>query len=115
MPITKFVPDRIPRRSGEAIDAAMTVWQVLLNFIDWTTTNIVSNYKSGTATIAQGATSTVVTHSLNNPSYKASVVPIGNPGSAWWISSKSASGFTINLASGAPVGGANFEWSVKGD
>lgn len=112
MPVLKFVPDRVPRREDPA--AAMTVWQILLQFIDWTATQYVGQFKSGIASITVGNASVVVTHGLGTAAYRVMVTPTTDPVGRWWVSSKTATTFQINL-SAAAGGTITFDWLVKGD
>ena len=112
MPVGKFVPDRIPRREDPA--AAMTVWQILLSFIDWTATQYVGQFRAGTAQITTGNAAVVVTHGLGFVSYRVMITPVSDPGLRWWVSSKTATTFQINLSAGAG-GTITFDWLVKGD
>ena len=113
MAITKFVPDRQPRRNDP--DAAMTVWQVILNLIDWLTSNYVQQFKSGSATVPNTNTTLVVNHGLGVVSYRIALVPTIDPGGRYWVTNKTASSFQINLQIAAPVGGITFDYFVKGD
>jgi hypothetical protein len=79
-----------------------------------TTFNRLINTESinATVTIAAGETSQPFPY---NDYQKAAgnaflpvVTPRQNPGSHWWISGLSPTGFTVNLASPAPAGGVPF-------
>lgn len=115
MPVTKFTPDRSPRRDGDPIDAAMTVWAILLLLIDWLTQSYVAVFKSGTSTVAAGNANVLVTHGLGSSAYRAFITPLLDPTLRYWISNKTASQFQLNLSANAPAGGIPFDWIVKGD
>jgi hypothetical protein len=113
MAVTKFVPDRVPRREDQF--AAMTVWQILLQFIDWTSQQYVGQFKAGIATVPNGSANVIVTHGLGTPSYRVALVPnLVDAGQRWWVSGKTATQFQINLTAAA-VGNIGFDWIVKGD
>lgn len=114
MPVIAFTPDRQPRRAGAPIDAAMTIWQVLLNLIAWLNQNFVGQFASGIATITSGNTTVAVTHNLATASYRISLTPNGsNPGGFWWVTAKTGTSFTINVSVAAPVGGTAFDWTAR--
>lgn len=115
MPILKFTPDRQPRREGDAMDAAMTVWAVLLNLIDWLTQNYVNQYKQGSSTVPAAGTFVDVPHSLGVALHRVFITPTLDPGARYWVSNKTATQFRINLSAVAPAGGIPFDWMVKGD
>jgi len=73
-----------------------------------------NRFASGTATVAQGNTTQVVTHSLGVSTYGLALTPLADPGGTFWASGKSATQFTINLQTAAPIGGISFDWLVKG-
>lgn len=72
---------------------------------------------SGTATVANGTTSVVVTHGLAlTPALKDIVVtPTNNLGNAakYWISTPTATQFTINVNADPAAGTATFAWKAE--
>jgi hypothetical protein len=72
---------------------------------------------SGTATVASGATTTVVTHGLGVTPTAAhvNVTPTNNMGNAtkFWISTVGATTFTINVNSDPGATTATFAWKVE--
>lgn len=115
MPVVKFTPDRQPRRDDEAINAAMTVWQVVLLLIDWLTQNYVNLFKVGTATVPAGSATLLVSHGLGSSAYRVTITPLVDPTLRWWVSNKTASQFQMNLSANAPAGGVSFDWLAKAD
>jgi hypothetical protein len=115
MPVVKFTPDRQPRRDGEAVDAAMSVWQVMLLLIDWLTQNYVNLFKVGSSTVPAGLATVIVAHGLGSSAYRVAITPTVDPTLRWWVSNKTAVQFQMNLSAVAPAGGVSFDWIVKGD
>jgi hypothetical protein len=77
-----------------------------------------STMQAGTTTVPPGATSVAVTHTLGAPNAVAITPNTANVAIVWgsggyWITSKTNTGFTINLAVAAPSGGVGFDWMVK--
>lgn len=101
-----------PRRGDP--DAAMTV-QKNVDELVAQLKNRDNARDSGSVTITSGNTSVAVafTKTLVNPHAVAS--PIDDPAGRWWLSAKSATGFTINLQTAAGVGGVDFDWHAEGD
>lgn len=115
MPVVKFTPERQPRRDGEAIDAAMTAWQVVLSLIDWLTQSYVNAFRVGTAAVPAGSPSVLVSHGLGSSAYRVMITPLVDPTLRWWVSNKTASQFQMNLSANAPAGGVSFDWLAKAD
>jgi hypothetical protein len=70
-------------------------------------------FQKGTATVPNAATTVGVTFT-STPNGAVSVTPLADPGGRWWVSAKSATGFTINLQVAAGGSGVAFDWMVKG-
>jgi hypothetical protein len=72
---------------------------------------------NGTATVANGATTAVVTHGLGRtPALKdIAVTPTNNMGNAtkFWVSSPTSTQFTINVGSDPGATTATFAWQAK--
>lgn len=68
----------------------------------------------GTATIAVGATSIVVTHGLGNGNFQVAITPLADPTVRYWVTAKSSTSFTISLSAAAPAGGVAFDWILRG-
>lgn len=113
MAILKFVPQRVPRRDD--INAAMTVWLILLDFIDWVSLNYLGQFKTGTVTLPSGASNGLVVHGLGVANYRAFIIPLQDPLSRYWISNKTSTSFQLNMQTAAPTGGIQFDWLAKGD
>jgi hypothetical protein len=62
--------------------------------------------------ITNPATTTTVAHTLGTSAFNVSVVPLGDPGSRYWVSGKTASQFVINLQT-TPAGSVTFDWYAK--
>lgn len=107
-----FTFQRIPRKDDP--NGHMTVWANLQDLRDYLD-GFIGKFKGGTATVAQGATTAVVTHGLGIASYRVSLSAQVDPGGRYWISNKTGSAFQINLQVAAPVNGIPFDWLVKGD
>jgi hypothetical protein len=90
------------------------VVQQMLEFLRDVFDKFVGNFVLGSGTVLQGNTTLVVTHGLGNATYAVVASPKLNPGGNWWITGKTSTQFTINLAAAAPVGGIPFDWLVKG-
>ena len=75
--------------------------------------------KSGTATIANGATTVVVTHGLARTPDHVWVTPKENPTNAvtfWWADTIGATQFTINVNANPGASGLDFDWrAIVGD
>jgi hypothetical protein len=84
---------------------------VVRNNLGWVTDN------RGTATVANGATTAVVTHGLSvtPPISAISVTPTNNLGTAakFWISNVTATQFTINVDVNPGAATATFSWSIR--
>jgi hypothetical protein len=93
-------------------DGYMTVQQMVFFLRDVFDT-FVGKFQKGTATVPNGATSVAVTIT-SAPGYVLTATPLADPGGRWWVSGKSALGFTINLQVAAGVSGVAFDWTVKG-
>ena len=100
-------------RRGDPENGYMTVQQMVL-FLRDQFDKFTALFQTGTATVPATTTSTVVTLNAPMASYGLSVTPLADPGGRWWVSAKSATGFTINLQTAAPVGGISFNWVAKG-
>jgi hypothetical protein len=112
-----------PQKKSAAEQQIWTVWAMLQyfinsvydTFVNTVYTPFVAKFALGSATVAAGTTTVVVTHGLNLASYAVSITPTGNnPGAVYWITAKTPTQFTINLSVAAPAGtGAPFDWIVK--
>lgn len=68
---------------------------------------------SGTATIANGNTSIVVTHGLATTPTRVQITPRENPTNAvsfWWVDTLTATQFTININADPGASGLDFDW-----
>ena len=72
--------------------------------------------RRGSATILAAATSVAVTLTPNEPntSYRISLSTNYDHGRMWWTS-KATTGWTVNVATAAPGGGATVDWLVLRD
>jgi hypothetical protein len=79
--------------------------------------NAMSYISNGAADVASGTTTIVVSHGLSNtPGLNdIAVTPTNDLGNAakFWISTPTASSFTINVDSDPGAGGASFAWEVN--
>ena len=69
--------------------------------------------KSGTATVASGATTIVVTHGLARTPDHVYISPRENPTNAvafWWVDTIGATQFTINVNANPGASGLDFDW-----
>jgi hypothetical protein len=74
----------------------------------------VQKFASGSVSVPAGQTTLNVAHTSVGSIHAVTVTPTGDPGGRWWISGKTATGFTINLQVAAPAGGVGFDYFVKG-
>src|SRR5215467_6645783 len=96
------------------IEEGYLVVQQMVEYLRDVFDKFVAGSARGTATITQTNTSVVVNiPSTVGGTYSAQVTPLQDPGGRYWISTKSSSGFTINLSVAAPVGGVAFDWLVR--
>jgi hypothetical protein len=109
MPTTQF-PMSAHRFDAE--NGYMTVQQMVYYLRD-VFDKFVSTIQIGTATVPPAANSVVVTIAAAG-TYALSVTPLSDPGGRWWVTAKSATGFTINLQVAAGGSGVAFDWIVKG-
>lgn len=100
-----------PRRDDP--QAAMRVQSNLEQLRD-VVDSFTGRFKEGSSTITSGNFNVVITHGLGSTNYKAQVTPTVDPGGRWWVSAKTATQFTINIITVAPVGGVSFDWVLKG-
>jgi hypothetical protein len=71
-------------------------------------------FKTGSATINTGATQVVVTHGLGSAQYQVVITPVnGDPGSRYWVDSKTSTQFTIKMQT-TPGVNSIYDWLVKG-
>lgn len=74
------------------------------------------NRNTGTAVVANGATTIVVSHLMSDTptAGQIKITPTNNLGNAshWWVSSITATQFTINVDSDPGATTATFEWSI---
>jgi len=109
MPTTQF-PMSAHRFDAE--NGYMTVQQMVYYLRD-VFDKFAGTFQKGTATVPPSATSVVVTIATT-PSGTVAITPLADPGGRWWVSAKSATGFTINLQVAAGGSGVAFDWIVKG-
>jgi len=69
------------------------------------------NVIKGSATINAGSTSVVVNLPISIASYSVSVTPTTSVSALWWVSNKTATSFTINIAT-APAANTTFDYVV---
>jgi len=69
------------------------------------------NIIRGTATINANSTSVVVNLPVNLPSYSVVITPISSILALWWVSNKTETSFTINIAT-APTVDTSFDYVV---
>ena len=110
MPTTNFPfsAKRGDPEGGYMVVQQMVYW--LRDVVDKISGSIVR----GSATIISTATTVTCTLPSSLAVYSVVATPLLNPGGNWWISGKTSTQFTINLAVAAPVGGIPFDWIVKG-
>ncbi len=103
-----FVSEKVPYKYDRA-----TMYDVIKLIEDNANAAVVN----GTATVANGATTVVVSHGLSvTPVLKdLSVTPTNNLGNAtkFWISSPTATQFTINVDSDPGATTATFVWTAS--
>lgn len=109
MPTTTNFPFRARRDD----DFGWMKVQQLLEFLRDVVDKLQNSRSRGSATIAQGSTTLLVSHGLSTPSYSVGVIPLVNPGGNVWASNKTASQFQVNVSVAAPVGGIPFDWFVQ--
>jgi hypothetical protein len=80
----------------------------------WNNNEGIKTTESGTAEVAGGSTSIVVSHGANfTPTFgQVQLTPRDNPGANYWVSAITATTFTISMAS-APGGAIRFGWNVS--
>jgi hypothetical protein len=69
------------------------------------------NVVKGSATINSGSTSVVVNLPISITSYSVSITPTTSVSAFWWVSNKTSTSFTINLAT-APASNTTFDYVV---
>jgi hypothetical protein len=69
------------------------------------------NVIRGSATINAGSTSVVVNLPISLSSYSVVITPTSSVTALYWISNKTATSFTINIAS-APISNTTFDYVV---
>ena len=88
--------------SLEFVDPSYTAGVTLATLATAGTAALAAAVKTGTATLVAASTQAVVFGTVyDDATYAITVEFDADPGGAWWVTSKSAAGFTINLA--APV------------
>ena len=100
-------------KRGDPENGYMVVQQMVLFLRDAFDT-FTGKVLRGNNTVLQAATTVVCTLPATLAVYSVAATPLVNPGGNWWISGKTTTQFTINLAVAAPVGGIAFDWIVKG-
>jgi hypothetical protein len=69
------------------------------------------NVIRGSATINAGSTSVVVNLPISISSYAVSITPTTSLSALWWVSNKTATSFTINIAT-ASASNTTFDYVV---
>jgi hypothetical protein len=69
------------------------------------------NVIKGSATINAGSTSVVVNLPISISSYSVSIAPTTSLSALWWVSNKTATSFTINIAT-ASATNTTFDYVV---
>jgi hypothetical protein len=69
------------------------------------------NVIRGSATINSGSTSVVVNLPISIASYSVVITPTVSVSAFWWVSGKTATSFTINIAT-APASNTTFDYEV---
>jgi hypothetical protein len=69
------------------------------------------NVIRGSATINAGSTSVVVNLPISISSYSVAVTPTVSVSALWWVSNKTTTSFTINIAT-APSSNTTFDYVV---
>jgi hypothetical protein len=69
------------------------------------------NVIRGSATINAGSTSVVVNLPISIASYSVVITPTVSVSALWWVSSKTATSFTINIAT-APSSNTTFDYVI---
>jgi hypothetical protein len=111
MPTTNF-PMR-PRRD-DPVGGYLTVQQ-MVEYLRDVFDKFKDSFVRGQATVASGATTVSVAMAASPGStYSVVVQPLVNPGGTFWVSAKTGTSFTINLAVAAPAGGCPFDYIAKG-
>lgn len=107
---------RFPQRWTSSTDPtkAPGILQNCIDFLADIVDKFMSTTSKGTTTITNGNVTVGVVFSTPLTSPAVNVSPISNPGGYWWVSGRTNSGFTINLAVAAPVAGVVFDWIAKG-
>ena len=85
---------------------AMRVWIAAVSAL------LPAKVTRGTATITAGNTTVTVTHGLGSTPAYVTATPGADPGSRFWVSSKGATTFVINLSSAAG-GSVAFDWRAE--
>jgi len=101
-------------RRGDPEEGYLVVQQMVL-FLRDVFDKAMAGQARGTATIVQSTTSVNVSlPSAVGAVYSVALAPLNDPVGRYWVTSKTTSGFTINLSAAAPVGGVAFDWIVRG-
>jgi hypothetical protein len=69
------------------------------------------NVIKGSATINAGSTSVVINLPISIASYSVVITPITPLSALWWVSNKTETSFTINIAT-APANNTTFDYVV---
>jgi hypothetical protein len=69
------------------------------------------NVIRGSATINAGSTSAVVNLPISITSYSVVISPTSSVSALWWVSNKTATSFTINIAT-APSSNTTFDYVI---
>jgi hypothetical protein len=103
-----------PKRARRGDANGYMVVQEMLDWLRDLFDGFTNRFRQGTATVPQAATFVDVVHGLGQGNHQVLLTPLTNPAADWWVSSKSATQFRINLSVAAPVGGITFDYLVKG-
>lgn len=99
-------------RNTDPVDAIQKLQQ-LLEFLRDEIEKIVAKTMRGSSSVAAAATTVIVTHGFNQPSYSVALTPLADPGGRFWASNKTSNDFQINLQTAAPGGGVPFDWILS--
>lgn len=73
----------------------------------------ITSANSGTATVADGTSTIVVSHGLSATPTIVLTTPNGDPGGAWWVTTKTSTQFTINLAVARAGSALTVDWHAQ--
>lgn len=106
---------RFPQRVGSGnMDKAWAILQNNLDYLADLYDKFTSVNAKGFATVTNGNTTVAVSFGGNITSPAVTITPTADPGGRYWITGRTAAGFTINLSVAAPVAGVGFDWIAKG-